>query len=863
MHPMLHPDDVRRHLNLVVQEGLFEVRFLPTDRRPPIHNLIQPSDIDAAIDKVCEFSRDGYNCYLALNPLHEAIRQSSTAAKDAFVRRRRWLYIDIDADKHIKADVMATSAERDEALRRSDALEQRLASDGWPHPVMIDSGNGAAMLYRIDLPNDDETTGLIKRCLAALQKIEPQVDVKVYNAARISRIVGTINRKGEWVEQTSYDDPSQWRPWRVAEYRSFPQKIEVLQKAKIEAVEGVQAVSHPPSSTLRTRSSGVGVSDEQFARKVFWAMYFERFGEDVSGTETALSQAGFEIKGSDSEGVFIRSPLEASYTTPVGERDVEVFAPYLNLSTFHKSDHDASWTWRDGVEFARRYLPSFWHEVEAEVERKTSRRAPRSRDAEDVAAAGAGAEHTDEEADEKESDVEPLAKPEEDLVGQKCPLVIPVQGMPRFVVSVARMIQQRTPIVSDLGAFVAASHLSSMMLGKSVSFVQQGNRRYDALTLIYTARSGRGKSDLCRTIYQIGADLGVDLDQSNDINVPTFFKHYAKRVELQEGNKAKMQREIIEQGRRDPAICLIVDEFRNFLDNMIGTRNSQQIGYASKLCNMLDDELILTYETRTGGNLWIGDPCIKIFGACVDSDLDILEDDLVRRKGLTARMLVANETMLDARLAGKFVLTEQDRERVARIARLAPNVDYEVVFADKDVENARNAAVEHVPYLRGTLNRLGDEERQTLLSKTFTQCKKLAASWAVLDWLWEGCDALEEFALDHQVVSIDGGPWIAKAVSVVLAFHCSTKNQMGFSSFAEARKIILDYLNAKRGWDNRKFRRPSIILRNRKRLTDLGFGRLQDFRALLNLLLASGDIVEVSENKGRRHSCWYDARVTE
>lgn len=853
--PVPVPDDIRRHLNLMVPAGIHEVRFLPTDKRPLKCILIQPGDVDTAVKKICDFNDEGYNCYVTLNPLNEAIRQSATAAKDAYVERRRWLYVDIDADKAVKARVMATDAEHDDALRRTYALAEQI---NFPEPVMFDSDNGTALLYRVDLPNDRETAKLLKGCLAAFNMIDPNVDGKVYNAGRFSRIVGTVNMKGRWVERDQYDDPTQWRPWRVARYLSVPEPIPLLGREQIEALAAKSAsssknpasTSSPASTSASTSTSGGGGgSDEGFAKKLFWAMYFERYGDGVDGTERALSEGGFEVMDSDAEGVLIRSPLVGTYTTQAGEKDVKVYSPYLNLSVFHKTDEGAAWTWRDGMEYVQRYLPSFYGEYEDELANKA-----RPRRSQPTASARPAIE-------EPEDDDPPL--PEEDLIGRSCPLVFPAQGMPRFVMSVARMIQQRTPIVTDLGAFVAASQLGSMMLGKSVSFVQQGNRRYDSLTLIYTAQSGHGKSDLCRTMYRIATDLGIDVDQTNDINVPTFFKHYAKKVELRDGNKAQLQREIIDQCRQDEAVCLVIDEFRNFLDNMIGSRNSQQIGYASKLCNMLDDELILTYETRSGGNLWIGDPCIKVFGACVDSDLDILENDLIQRKGLSARMLVANENMLDARFRGKFVLTEADRVAVGRIARLARDVRYEVAFTDEQVEAARNAAVERVPYLRGTLNRLVENERQTLLSKAFTQSKKLAASWAVLGWLWGNHGTIDGFSLNHKTVNVDGGPWIGKAVALVLAFHCSAKNQTGLSYFAEARKIVLDYLRAKRGKANRADRRPSIILRNRKKLGDLGFRRLNDFRSLLELMTASGDIELFTDGDGRNKRVWYDALVTE
>ena len=72
---------------------------------------------------------------------------------------------------------------------------------GWPAPVLADSGNGAHLLYRIDLPNDDESRDLVKHCLEVLASVfndaVAQVDIANFNAARIWKLYGTMSRKGD------------------------------------------------------------------------------------------------------------------------------------------------------------------------------------------------------------------------------------------------------------------------------------------------------------------------------------------------------------------------------------------------------------------------------------------------------------------------------------------------------------------------------------------------------------------------------------------------------------------------------------------------------------------------------------------
>ena len=62
-------------------------------------------------------------------------------------------------------------APRDEhraACRTAQAVRDVLAGQGWPAPIVADSGNGAHLLYRVDLPNDAASTALVKAVLGAL-----------------------------------------------------------------------------------------------------------------------------------------------------------------------------------------------------------------------------------------------------------------------------------------------------------------------------------------------------------------------------------------------------------------------------------------------------------------------------------------------------------------------------------------------------------------------------------------------------------------------------------------------------------------------------------------------------------------------
>ena len=85
---------------------------------------------------------------------------------DRHVIRRHWLPIDFDATRLAK--ISSTGAEHEAALQRAIACRAWLHDQHWPDPLSEDSGNGAHLLYRLDLPNDEASTTLVARVLQAL-----------------------------------------------------------------------------------------------------------------------------------------------------------------------------------------------------------------------------------------------------------------------------------------------------------------------------------------------------------------------------------------------------------------------------------------------------------------------------------------------------------------------------------------------------------------------------------------------------------------------------------------------------------------------------------------------------------------------
>jgi len=160
---------------------------------------------------------------------------------DEHILSRRHLLIDIDAAN--PTGVSATDEERAAALARRDDIHTYLRDVmGWgPARVVTSSGNGGGLIFVIDLPNDDAAKQLVKRVLGVLDARfstpAATVDLANSNAARITRIPGTVTAKGDHTPE---------RPWRGAT-ATYPDGACIITRAQLEAL-----AAHAPSAKRGT-----------------------------------------------------------------------------------------------------------------------------------------------------------------------------------------------------------------------------------------------------------------------------------------------------------------------------------------------------------------------------------------------------------------------------------------------------------------------------------------------------------------------------------------------------------------------------------------------------------------------------------
>ena len=163
--------------------------------------------IEAAVQAVVRLP-EAHGIYVTLNPCNpdllarrynrlDRMGKDDKGTSDGEITSLCWLPIDLDPIR--PSGISSSDEEHDLALARGQEVASYLSSQGWPAPVVADSGNGGHLLYRVDLPVHDSP--LVKQLLEELhqQFSDPlvKVDTSVFNPSRIWKLYGTPARKGD------------------------------------------------------------------------------------------------------------------------------------------------------------------------------------------------------------------------------------------------------------------------------------------------------------------------------------------------------------------------------------------------------------------------------------------------------------------------------------------------------------------------------------------------------------------------------------------------------------------------------------------------------------------------------------------
>jgi hypothetical protein len=243
-----------------------ELRILNTPRNGTVSGYFD--SLQAFVDAAQSWSGNAPAVYATLNPCNPALlaraanrlkeRVKTTTSDSDMIRRYRF---PLDFDPVRPAGISSTDAEHAAALQRATDCGAWLHSLGWPAPVLADSGNGAHLIYAIDLPNDSTSRDLLKRCLEAVALYHSDdvvnVDLTTFNAARIWKVYGTMACKGDHLPE---------RPHRLARLLDVPTSLEVVTRAQLEALAAL-VPEPPPPVPHRGYTQGVPFDLEQWIER--------------------------------------------------------------------------------------------------------------------------------------------------------------------------------------------------------------------------------------------------------------------------------------------------------------------------------------------------------------------------------------------------------------------------------------------------------------------------------------------------------------------------------------------------------------------------------------------------------------------
>jgi hypothetical protein len=213
-------------------KSVFEVSGIGTEQRSKLVETGYFDDRQRAVKAAMHLTTRYNAVYVTLNPVNPALlaraenrmKVIDKRTSDADILHLNRLLIDIDPDR--PSGVSSSDAEHEAALDLAKHIRTDLQSAGWSEPLVGDSGNGAHLIYPIDLQNTRENVDLLKRVLKglhgryaredgriSLNGVKLSIDQTVFNPGRISKVYGTWARKG---------DNTQERPHRIARILSMP-----------------------------------------------------------------------------------------------------------------------------------------------------------------------------------------------------------------------------------------------------------------------------------------------------------------------------------------------------------------------------------------------------------------------------------------------------------------------------------------------------------------------------------------------------------------------------------------------------------------------------------------------------------------
>ena len=241
---MNREQSIRATFDIFKPEGVIEVRSMTgytfsgyfRDREKLVAELARHDD------KTWYFVMNEINdgCYSREQNERVLSKKGLKTTGDNEITAIKWILIDADPER--ATGVSSTDAEKAKAKETIKRVYKYLRQEGFSDPVVCDSGNGYHLLYSVDMIVEDAE--YTKKFLQAIDMLFSDADVKidtaVFNPSRITKVYGTIARKGASTME---------RPHRASGFVYIPEEIRTNSIHLLKKV--IKIIPEPPKPVYR------------------------------------------------------------------------------------------------------------------------------------------------------------------------------------------------------------------------------------------------------------------------------------------------------------------------------------------------------------------------------------------------------------------------------------------------------------------------------------------------------------------------------------------------------------------------------------------------------------------------------------
>lgn len=206
------------------------------------------TDCETMLSQIKQY--DGMGIYATINAIKEScygrtqhdaiIQRPKSTTNDSDIDHRNIILLDFDPER--PSDTNASDEEVKCAEMKMRAVYKFLQDQGFSAPVVAFSGNGFHLYYKIDLDNNEETKELVQNFLHALDMMfsdeKVKVDISVFNASRIAKVIGTTSNKGTNTQE---------RPQRLSYFVYVPEQYSCTHSEYVKKVANMIPQVEAPS----------------------------------------------------------------------------------------------------------------------------------------------------------------------------------------------------------------------------------------------------------------------------------------------------------------------------------------------------------------------------------------------------------------------------------------------------------------------------------------------------------------------------------------------------------------------------------------------------------------------------------------